>query len=747
MEISPIFRKGCMGMAVILSLIFYGCGSSTKERGAEEAAGISDVGLETCFNCHADGRLGKYSSMIGSKDNPDVGWLYSPHGNYESRDESLNPLDLGIDNDGYPNYAFFSGKTCNNCHDPLEDGKTFSLLYALYGVDEIGRIDRPVIGCESCHGAGGNHFGLGPLPYPRPGPVRCGQCHNETIPDDHLLSSPESDAIFEDYQSSPHAGSINEQIYAAGSTANVTARCSRCHTDEGVKLYLDRVPATTGYNDIRAFFEERPDVENASNIECRTCHDMHNQGKTLLAEATAGRSAEFNTCTSCHQLLNASDGLMTDAYHDPSVNPFGDEEEIITDTHYDNPLTGEIEGYVLNPAATHDSSADNTNNGACLDCHNPHNADTSINRQWAESGHGDMAGAAWVFYDFKSSARRACQRCHTSTGYRNFAADPAAYDPAGNVFIAADSQKEMLYCWACHTTNTGELRDPGIFAQTSPYAVPADRIAAVPDLAGSNNCMSCHSGRESGQEIKDMTFPDDIVGKNFGSFNSHYLPAGGVLFRTIGYEYNGRDYSNVAYFEHDKIGSDDAAGTGSNGPCAGCHMRTEESHTFHPLKRDDNNLITEITANAQTCSVCHKGEFVLTVQELNELDEGYEASLEIIKSQLAEKKGIYYGTAYPYFFTTSDPAQQNTANAYKNWPDKNTLGAAFNLNMLLNMPAAYVHNSFYTKRLIYDSIDWIDDGVLNDSVVDTLEEGTPAHQFIITDSGRPKISSKSSWKR
>ena len=35
-------------------------------------------------------------------------------------------------------------------------------------------------------------------------------------------------------------------------------------------------------------------------------------------------------------------------------------------------------------------------------------------------------------------------------------------------------------------------------------------------------------------------------------------------------------------------------------------------------------------------------------------------------------------------------------------------------------PGAYVHNSKYVKRLLYDSIDWIDDGMLNYSAGATL---------------------------
>jgi len=51
---------------------------------------------------------------------------------------------------------------------------------------------------------------------------------------------------------------------------------------------------------------------------------------------------------------------------------------------------------------------------------------------------------------------------------------------------------------------------------------------------------------------------------------------------------------------------------------------------------------------------------------------------------------------------------------------KNNMGAAFNFDLLDGEPAAYVHNRYYTKRLIYDSIDWFDDNEMNFSTGVTL---------------------------
>ncbi|HEY5593963.1 MAG TPA: hypothetical protein VIL61_02245, partial [Nitrospiria bacterium] len=719
------FMIGSVAVAMGL-LLMAGCRSSTKETAGEGTVAVGKVGLDACFNCHADGSLGRFPSMFGNAGTPNVGWLYSAHGNYQSRDQNSQVVeDLGVYNIGYPSYADLSDGTCESCHDPLADGKRISAIDALYGA-EIGRIDRPVIGCETCHGAGGNHFGLGPIPTPKPDSSVCGQCHNETFPDDHLPTYPAGDGIYEDYQASPHSRSIAEPTLVDGSATDVTARCSRCHTEEGVKLYRDGVPGTTGYADLVAFFGDNPipDVANASPVQCKTCHDVHNQGTKFLAAAatttTGDQSEQFNTCTTCHQ-LNKTDGtVLPDAYHDPSVNTFGNLDEVITDNHAAVPGDTRLNSGASAAPLIFVNKGDDR---SCTGCHNPHTADTTINKQYIRSGHGDTTADAWIHYDWKLASRQACQRCHTSTGFRSFsdaARAGAVYNPADNNFyglLAGTSgntgQLETVYCWACHTTTVGDLRSPGQFVppnyavgtadvtndsatvtgtgttwssgntpvgsvfqvsgdpaayivQTvdsatqitltttyagataagvgysiTPYILPAGR--AISGISGSFVCVSCHAGRETGEYIK--SYPGSLA-TNFGSFNSHYLAAGGVLFRTIGYEYSGLSYSNPAEFTHDTIGVS-VAGTGTNGPCAGCHMENAESHLFLPTTRDAATDDITVLTSSPVCDVCHGASASLpamTPAVLNTLETQYDAALAAFQGTL-NTKGICWTSA------------------------------------------------------------------------------------------------------
>jgi hypothetical protein len=55
-----------------------------------------------------------------------------------------------------------------------------------------------------------------------------------------------------------------------------------------------------------------------------------------------------------------------------------------------------------------------------------------------------------------------------------------------------------------------------------------------------------------------------------------------------------------------------------------------------------------------------------------------------------------------------------------------SMGAAFNYYMLYYDPGAFAHNRRYVRRLIFDSMDWLDDGKLNKSVCDAIVTFTRA---------------------
>ena len=361
-------------------------------------------------------------------------------------------------------------------------------------------------------------------------------------------------------------------------------------------------------------------------------------------------------------------------------------------------------------------------NVGCGDCHASGSKTSNgvIIDQFAESAHGDVFGEAWVHYDWRTAGRASCQRCHTATG---FVAKLGNEGNTTNAFDALDVNLpgEVVRCTACHTDiATGAVRTAT--AYTATYSNGATQT--FPDVGASNLCVRCHGARESGDSVKLSS--GDF--SNLSFINSHYLAAGATVFAGGGYEFSGPDYANPAFFKHNKVGiADPAAPVAIDaGPCVGCHMGTTANHTWEVVAKDDAGAITAI--NSETCASCHAGNYALTPEKLELEKEELHASLAALESALAAK-GIYFYPAHPYFFTAPYVAG-GTNTAFKNWEGvyagkgKDVMGAAFNYNLLEHDPGAYAHNRFYTKRLIFDSIDFIDNGVLDGSISVTGEAAT-----------------------
>lgn len=703
---------------------------------------------------------------------------------------------------------------CFQCHSATADPLTGESFITQYQ-----RSLHAELGCESCHGGGAMHNGVGPFPYKLSSEVsdadkakRCAMCHDgvttvngKVAP---LSSSP-------NYQNGNHANPFSEEEAHE-------AKCARCHSHEGSILYgKDGFTGDKNIIDNTAFqpvLARNPETFNT--IKCGTCHEHGGNIRQTKTRDLAGNIVtwdpngnkvidQFDLCTSCHN-LNTNEGRLIGSgnilqvytsaavgsgFKNMTTAPYYHNTSwyrTIPSTHYDQVASRttasgtNVEGYVIRKSTKN----------PCYDCHGHEfkantravagrpERGTTIFTDWAQSAHAggllnqklaaaaanpvtanrttqsalytaqgkaqvdavmkaganDTSGIAWTHYDWDDTASRgACQRCHTATGVSNFLNNPAGYDAtgSGNSFThlagwtssnKKSNQQELLYCWGCHSNaGTGKLRDPG--ALTINYGSGASASSfTYPDLKGSNVCLACHTGRETGDTIKLDTDTDGT--RSF--INSHYLTAGGTLFGTTGYEFAGLSYANPSFFGHDKIGTTAAPGTGSNGPCVGCHMKTSNSHKFSNISTSAG-VITKIRAQA-ACDTCHAGQYALTPASLETEKEEYDAAIAAIKAALAAK-GIHFGEAHPYFYTAPYVAGGSNTG-YTTWAAnygfakyKDTMGAAFNANLLIHDPGGYAHNRFYAKRLIWDSIDFINDGTIGNvtsmnTLIDSL--GLPA---------------------
>ncbi|MBV5341707.1 MAG: C-type polyheme cytochrome OmcB [Deltaproteobacteria bacterium] len=643
---------------------------------------------------------------------------------------------------------------CVQCHSAVVEPLTGESIITQYQNSSPHKDVNGGNGCEACHGGGAQHNGVGPIAYPNPDANRCASCH-----DGITAQATNSNTAF---VTSNHVD---------GTPSHTSGVCVRCHTHEGAVL-SNKSGFTGDSTVISGGTFIAPAYTGAyTGFKCETCHDHGGGLRNILAKDTLGRDVawnpskasgnknnQFNLCTSCHTMYNYNGATLlangaatvnsvltgTVGYHATSWY------RTVATTHYDSPSTaGTIEGYNLRMNGSN----------PCFDCHG-HEAKTgtrygntttpSIYTDWSQSGHAGKllalkyaaatanpnttalpnaqvnavlaAGStttdgAWAHYDWDAtttvtagvatSNRGACQKCHTSTGIQNMLNNPDTYDNtgAGNDFshlsgwkkatatasTVPSPQNELLYCWGCHSNaGKGTLRNTTKAVLDFTYQ---GQPIAITNAGKSTACVVCHGGR------------GNVESPRSSRFQGHHAPTAGFMYNEkthMGYEYAGKDYTNATtHFQHDTIGANEA------GPCASCHMGSK-SHSFAAVTEDSLGAITAIT-NQALCNTCHTvgGAYEMTITKLEEEKIGFGQASTILNNYVSNLAG------YVNYL--------NLAIGSGNYSDTvavpdNAYGAYQNGKISGDEPSAYVHNRIYAKRLIFDSIDWMDNGVPNGSI-------------------------------
>ncbi len=419
--------------------------------------------------------------------------------------------------------------------------------------------------------------------------------------------------------------------------------------------------------------------------------------------------------------------------------------------------------------------------GNCRKCHNPHDPTSQIaaNQQWAKSGHGDTTSSAWAAYDFKTrgtagatpaqTTAESCVRCHTTTGYINYVVSGLtdisgwgrqslvnlpAFPGDINYFNSVDKTKQVLACDACHDDGKGnaykwsKLRTVGAVTAYYNYSSSSTGKLLVnfpfANANTSNGCIPCHTGRVSGSAIKAIEAIETASG-TFAIFSSagagmpfidaHNMSAGATIFKSSGYEYAGRDYTNPPHYEHDQIGLG-SYDTGTYGPCIGCHMSSTEKHSFQVVTKVNDPSIP-LTASkriaalkSRICIKCHVGPDERTASFMQHENEGYNAALAALAKALKLRAFVFKGT-FPYFSNKNWQTSNGSTGGYGAGTGGRTMGAAFNFNLLFHDSGAFAHNNIYAKRLIYDSIYWITNGPNGTLSVDNAINSLPDDQALL----------------
>jgi hypothetical protein len=147
----------------------------------------------------------------------------------------------------------------------------------------------------------------------------------------------------------------------------------------------------------------------------------------------------------------------------------------------------------------------------------------------------------------------------------------------------------------------------------------------------------------------------------------------------------------------------------------------------------------------------------MTAAMLEPQSGAFQNGLTLIKQLLLVKYQIKYdGSSYPYFYDMQKDATGKTA--VTDWTRKNVagvsnaavlalgtgnvtviptggltqvqayrlMGACFNLNVLARDPGAFVHARTYTQRLVYDTVDYLDNNLIDFTSLTTARAITAA---------------------
>jgi hypothetical protein len=527
----------------------------------------------------------------------------------------------------------------------------------------------------------------------------------------------------------------------AASKLAVSTRCMTCHataTTPGTgALVADEWKASAHNLNNGAGCADCHEPAADHPNQCSTCHGG-GQFQVTINPDSAGK------CLKCHGPSFPSDAMIA-----------------LAPQHYGYSTARAL------PQTKRASYVSGEYQGRCRACHNPHdNTLTQQHRDYAKSLHGDPKGVAWNHYEFKQDAYAACTRCHTSTGYISYITSGFKVPSKG--FGAGDASREILACDACHASYDFKNSIRPVPAYTASYQnFNGTALASFPDSGESNLCIPCHSGRDSGQTINAIP---DASFSNVGFVNSHYLAAAGLMYMQNGFTNFTSPAAVIGSSTYGKSLSPDnlstpggiAGGTASthrnfgttrmngdshapaffvpgvfdkNGPCVTCHLNASGVATRqgsgHSLKIDGN-------AFAQVCVNCHTSENTvqLTADNFREKfltpqAESFESALKLIQDMLLKKYRISFDeSTYPYFYDENLPTVGGNKQPVMDWTragivaggpvnGRKLMGVCFNFNLLTRDPAAFAHARSYSRRLIYDGIDFLDNGVMDLSVGQT----------------------------
>jgi hypothetical protein len=417
-----------------------------------------------------------------------------------------------------------------------------------------------------------------------------------------------------------------------------------------------------------------------------------------------------------------------------------------------------------NPVLTNNFDSVNnftlTSSRICLGCHNPHDNTTllSINKDWATSAHAATTDDAFKEQIFIKSTT--CNRCHTGSGFRYYMTTGNQTAIAKATLGTYSSAREVIGCSACHTNYSFKRISTDTSVTFANFSTPYARTAGVSknfpaNVGDTKLCIPCHSGR-SGRSGATIA--------NGGTNNDpHYFPAAGIMY--VKYAFNaftsakasvggtttsygqsltssddttvntsGTAVAGSITSTHRKLGTTAINGDSHNpsffvpgnldsgGPCVVCHMKA--GHTLK-ITPDSYNKVCINCHTSERGTPLNANNFLSAFVDENRdqmnnalalavklLEINYDITVQLADIESAQEASLVKKSTGG----TADFTHDINGTLLSAATQIKLRGAAWNVLLGYKDNSSFVHARTLMRRLIYDSIDFLDNGAMDLSV-------------------------------
>lgn len=761
MKAMRVRQQGLVVMVVLAFAVMLGAcgtddptGNTTQTVAGVSTAGTPTVSMGACMSCH-------------SAETAD--WQATRHGNMNSRPSyTTNEYCTGCHNKNGDATQFTPSRMvigCESCHGPgslhVEGGGTGLIMNTAYSAGVISggvstlAVSGQLLTCMGCHQLldlndpastttpttlpqhfddatefiTDTHFGTpnawnaagntSTARYPITGYAldyasesSCTECHNP-----HGINN-----INQEWAASAHAARTNVNKDPQGYFSDAWSHynwsessrrtCQRCHTASGFKAYADAlgsgnsglatqiregqlstiVTFTTGWkpemlkcsgchSDFKGTLRDPGPITAVYSYTASTNNITYTLSNASFAYPDVSKS---NVCVSCHVGMESGDTIkglsLTTAPTVTSMDNIGFINShyltaggtVFTATGYEFDERSYVNpnSYQHNQIGVSDFRSTGTS-GPCVGCH--------MSRPNGNGDHLFLPVSRFDRVRYNAGAVDVTAGSAVVTGLTT-TWTTAGVDTAADLFLGPDNRSYLIASVDSDTQITLTSPYTGATATGQLYIVSKEgaRITGV----ASEVCFSCHAGATSAL-VDQLNEEREMFEASLAALE-RFLDTRGICF-VEAYPYFHKRRTNAGTVDVTQ-GSTIVTGATTSWLTAAIGaadlIRTADGHAYGIQSVDSD---TQITLKSPYLGPTVAGASYVIMMT---------GAANAVKDWDVTNRGVTYG--------------------------KNFMGAAFNFNLLEHDPGAYVHNRTYVKRLIYDSIDWLDDTRMNNSAGTSL---------------------------